>query len=72
MMGDYPFTPAPRNKHLTGLARRNAIANDQCPECGGDLDTGWECNDCGFDARDEALAIPGMNSSGPSTPTEVN
>lgn len=20
------------------------------PECGGELDTGWECNSCGFDA----------------------
>lgn len=26
---------------------------DQCPECGGSLDTGWECNKCGFDARPE-------------------
>lgn len=26
---------------------------DQCPECGGELDTGWECNRCGFDAKNE-------------------
>ena len=25
-----------------------------CPECGGDLDTGWECNMCGYDAAREA------------------
>ena len=24
------------------------------PQCGGELDIGWECNDCGYDARDEA------------------
>ena len=24
---------------------------EQCPECFGDLDTGWECNRCGHDAR---------------------
>jgi len=24
---------------------------DTCPKCGGDLDTGWECNTCGHDAR---------------------
>ena len=30
------------------------IAHDFCPECGGELDTGWECNDCGFDAKPEA------------------
>jgi hypothetical protein len=23
---------------------------DICPKCSGSLDTGWECNDCGFDA----------------------
>lgn len=21
-----------------------------CPRCGGELDTGFECNDCGYDA----------------------
>ena len=26
---------------------------DICPECGGDFDTGWECNDCNFDAIQE-------------------
>lgn len=24
--------------------------DDICPKCGGDLDTGWECNTCGYDA----------------------
>jgi len=27
-----------------------------CPGCGGDLDTGWECNQCGLDWR--AWAYP--------------
>lgn len=26
------------------------VQKDQCPKCGGELDTGWECNSCGFDA----------------------
>lgn len=26
------------------------IANNLCPVCPGDLDTGWECNECGYDA----------------------
>jgi hypothetical protein len=26
------------------------IAEDHCPKCLGELDTGWECNECGFDA----------------------
>ncbi len=25
--------------------------NDICPKCDGELDTGWECNQCGFDAQ---------------------
>ena len=24
---------------------------EYCPTCGGELDTGWECNDCGRDWR---------------------
>jgi len=27
------------------------VAKDICPRCLGELDTGWECNDCGFDAK---------------------
>lgn len=30
--------------------REHCVAREGCPECGGELDTGWECNDCGFDA----------------------
>lgn len=26
------------------------VAEDVCPKCLGELDTGWECNDCGYDA----------------------
>lgn len=32
------------------------VEREQCPECGGVLDTGWECNDCGHDGRTEARA----------------
>ena len=35
--------------------RAAKVANDECPECGGELDTGYECNDCGFDARPEVV-----------------
>jgi tRNA(Ile2) C34 agmatinyltransferase TiaS len=34
--------------------RRSLARRDICPECGGALDTGWECNACGYDAQDEA------------------
>lgn len=37
---------------ITSPVIRTAVAlEDGCPECGGELDTGWECNDCGYDAR---------------------
>ena len=32
------------------VLRRHMAKSDICPECGGELDTGWECNACGFDA----------------------
>ena len=37
--------------------RELLIAEDCCPECGGELDTGWECNRCDFDAKSEADQI---------------
>ena len=33
------------------IMRKLRVADDQCPKCLGELDTGWECNDCGFDAK---------------------
>ena len=30
--------------------RKTLVREETCPQCGGDLDTGWECNDCQFDA----------------------
>lgn len=38
--------------------RELVIDHDRCPECNGELDTGWECNDCGFDARPELKRSP--------------
>lgn len=35
--------------------RLDMIEEDLCPECGGDLDTGWECMDCGYDAMWEMI-----------------
>lgn len=33
--------------------RVQMIKEDRCPQCGGELDTGWECNDCDFDGMQE-------------------
>ena len=33
--------------------RADMIIEDICPICGGELDTGFECNDCEYDAGDE-------------------
>ena len=35
------------------------VARDICPKCGGELDTGWECNNCGADCR--PLIVPTDN-----------
>lgn len=51
----------PRKKKLKHREHREArVADDRCPECGGELDTGWECNDCGYDARPIAKQTPGF------------
>lgn len=34
--------------------RRWYAKQDICPECGGELDTGWECNRCRYDAQKDA------------------
>lgn len=46
------------------------VLQNKCPTCGGDLDTGYECNSCGFDGlpliqRREACELRGdrMHSS---------
>jgi hypothetical protein len=30
---------------------RAMVEDDVCPRCLGELDTGWECNDCCYDAE---------------------
>lgn len=27
------------------------VSADRCPNCLGELDTGWECNSCGYDGK---------------------
>jgi len=39
----------PRN--LSDSAVKILISEDHCPVCLGELDTGWECNECGYDAK---------------------
>lgn len=36
--------------------RLTLIKRDICPQCGSDLDTGWECIECEFDAQPELIA----------------
>lgn len=48
--------PARRIVHRRSLARQMI-----CPECGGSLDTGWECNDCQYDAMIEATTTASEN-----------
>jgi hypothetical protein len=33
------------------------VDDDLCPRCLGELDTGWECNECGFNAYGIYTAI---------------
>jgi len=37
---------------MMNLDKMRALAlRDTCPMCFGELDTGWECNNCGYDAK---------------------
>ena len=46
----------PTDFPIRGIGLRGFWARrDVCPDCGNDLDTGWECNTCGYDAQLDAL-----------------
>lgn len=54
----------PRTYPLRGFPLRHALKRreciqqrHQCPECGGFLDTGDECNECGYDAAAELRGL---------------
>ena len=56
----YPLGLTHADFPLTSPALRRSIAVDhtRCPDCGGFLDVGNECNDCGFDAMPECTRDP--------------
>ena len=39
-----------RARMASEMPASEMVAMDLCPKCGGELDMGWECNSCGFDA----------------------
>lgn len=41
----------------SSAVRSELIREDKCPDCGGDLDTGWECNSCGADFQVRANKV---------------
>lgn len=52
-----------KNVSMTQVER---LCHDLCPKCGNDLDTGWECNTCGYDAIGDVRRI-GVVGSGRET-----
>ena len=54
-----PLQPEPGKEGTQPLTnyQRNLVREDRCPRCRGQLDTGWECLDCGYDAEWIALAM---------------
>jgi tRNA(Ile2) C34 agmatinyltransferase TiaS len=45
-----------RTRHIATFEQKYAVV-DMCPKCGGELDTGWECNRCGYDAMPHVVAL---------------
>jgi hypothetical protein len=50
-MDQSPKEAADRIQSLGPEAVVTLLANDLCPLCLRSLDTGYECNGCGYDAR---------------------
>ena len=40
-----------RSPVLDNASNRLLVSQDICPQCRGELDTGWECTTCQYDAR---------------------
>lgn len=40
----------PERTKYAGESITELVAKNICPRCMGELDTGWECNNCEFDA----------------------
>lgn len=38
-------------RELSDAAVSILVSENRCPMCLGELDTGWECNECGYDAQ---------------------
>jgi hypothetical protein len=48
---------------MPGELDRAFATDDVCPKCLGELDTGWECNSCGYDARPSALSVESLEDA---------
>lgn len=48
--------------------RRTAIEHEQCPDCGGWLDVGNECNECQYEAWRELQPMQIVKSESPKEP----
>ena len=53
----------PSERETRREIREHLINQDICPECRGEFDTGWECNDCGFDGMAELKASPAWEAT---------
>jgi len=61
--GDAPRVNDPRGGLVEdGDKQRREF--EYCPTCSGELDTGWECNQCGLDWRDWVLQPPTIQAEG--------
>lgn len=70
-MSLFPFGLTVESFPIQSPALRRILLNEPhgiCPECGQQVDTGWECTECGFDGRDEAY--PPERRATPSPLTE--
>lgn len=54
-------------KIVTHPAVQAKVKEDRCPKCDGELDTGWECSSCGFDALPLVQVASALGFGGPDS-----
>jgi uncharacterized protein (DUF983 family) len=51
-----------QKEYMANNTPEKRVMRNSCPKCNGDLDTGYECTVCGFDAIDIANKLNKANS----------
>jgi len=63
-VNNFNLPPGVSENDIESFIGADEMAFEYCPTCAGELDTGWECNDCGRDWRPWAMFYPETAEAG--------